>query len=240
MTRRKRTLERSSPLAPLAGVLLSLLVHGAIAASLWLRSGASDADPAPRLAGIRAEEPLRIRWVPSGPPRPAAPPVPAREESLLAPLSPGLDGAPPRPGLPDRPPLAVPAPPEPTIAGPAAPAPPDPLAALPPPEPEESSPPPRPAAAVSARTGPVLIDPVVRVYPRSCLVERHEGVVELLLQVDPRGQVTAARVVAKSPCRELDEAARRGALRLRYEPAREAGEAVAGEARLAVKFVLER
>jgi TonB family protein len=63
--------------------------------------------------------------------------------------------------------------------------------------------------------------------------------VDLLLRVDAAGRVTAATVVGRSPCRELDEAARKAALRLRYEPAREGGMAVAGEARLTVRFVLE-
>jgi len=100
-----------------------------------------------------------------------------------------------------------------------------------------AAPAPPPSAAV--RTGPERLDPVRPVYPRCCLRRGHEGTVELVLTIDAEGRVTAARVVSSAPCPALDASAREAALGLRYAPAREGDRAVAGEARLRVRFELE-
>jgi len=223
----------------LIAIAVSLLAHGALVTALWLWGGTGEPGPTPRLGGIR-EEPTRIRWVPSALPRPVETRAPAGEETAVAPRVAELEGALLRPALPERPPLPIAAPAgensPPTVAPPPREPPPD-LVRSPP---DEPLPPPRPAATVSARSGPVLIGRIQPVYPRSCLAARHEGVVELLLRVDSEGKVTGAELVRTSGCRELDAAARKAALRLRYEPGRdEEGRAVAGEARLRVRFVIE-
>jgi TonB family protein len=107
--------------------------------------------------------------------------------------------------------------------------------------PPSLQPPPRPATTLAALVGTaaIRVSQVTPDYPRSCLNRAHEGVVELLLDVDAEGRVTGARVISRSSCRELDAVARRAAFELRYQPATRNGVAVAGKARWRVRFQLE-
>lgn len=240
MSENRRRPGRLLPLAASLGTTLSLLLHAALLAALWFWSAAGGEESAPRLAGVREETPIRIRWVPPErvPPPAAAIPSPARDDALppLAPFGAGPAIAPPPPV--DRSPLSPSPPPElpPLLVHPeTAPAERSAESA----RPKPLLPPTAAAASVLAKSAPVLLDRIEPVYPRSCLLARHEGVVELLLAIDSEGRVTGARVVGRSRCRELDESARKAALELRYEPAREGDRATAGEARLRVRFVIE-
>jgi len=62
--------------------------------------------------------------------------------------------------------------------------------------------------------------------------------VVLLLRIDPEGRVVDTRVVSE-PGSGLGAAARAGALRFRFSPGLENGEAVGTEIRFTYTFILE-
>jgi protein TonB len=73
----------------------------------------------------------------------------------------------------------------------------------------------------------------------SCRRAGHKGTVLVRCEVGADGRVRAARVVRASACRELDAAAREALLAARFEPARQAGKAVASAVEVPVVFQLE-
>ena len=245
---RGRPGRRSSVLS----VVTSCLLHGTLLVGLWF-SGAFEVvatEARPRETASE-ESAIRIRFVPRWTPPPVETVPEDPTERSLPELSPPSDPAPrpprtlgaapgPAPTAESRPDLiatiiANPARAE-AAGGPS-------QRGLAPPviaTPTPLLPPSRPAAdSVVSRSAPTRLDRVEPVYPRRCIERRHEGFVDLVVTIDVEGRVTAARVTGRSGCSDLDAAAREAALRLRYEPARENGRPVEGEAPLRVRFVLE-
>jgi protein TonB len=93
-----------------------------------------------------------------------------------------------------------------------------------------------PPRRVSAQ--PKLLRLVEPVYPPAARKAGVEGPVLLLLRIDARGRVVAARVVSE-PGAGTGEAARAALLRSEFSPALLEGDAVETEIRFTYNFVLE-
>jgi protein TonB len=75
-------------------------------------------------------------------------------------------------------------------------------------------------------------------YPQASRMRGEQGMVGLVLRVAPSGQVTEVEIGRSSGFPQLDEAARRAALRWRFRPALRDGAPVEGTIRTAVHFRL--
>jgi TonB family protein len=95
------------------------------------------------------------------------------------------------------------------------------------------------ASAVPVYQPPQLLAHDRPDFPLLARRRRTSGSVELRLQIDAQGRVTAAAAVATPPGVGFEEAARRVALGARYRPALRDGEPVASEATLQVRFVYD-
>lgn len=96
----------------------------------------------------------------------------------------------------------------------------------------------RAAVTLEGETAPQLASEVSPVYPRECRAKRHEGVVELTLEINAAGRVTGVRIAKPSRCRHMDRAAVDAAWDLRYTPSQLDGVAVPGSTTLLVRFRL--
>lgn len=106
----------------------------------------------------------------------------------------------------------------------------------------EPAPPAQPAAAPAPRgeDRPLrLLEGAPPAYPRASLRMQQEGSVLLELSVDASGRVVEVLVLESSGFERLDEAARRGVLDWRFEPALSDGVAVPETFRHRIQFVLE-
>jgi protein TonB len=75
-------------------------------------------------------------------------------------------------------------------------------------------------------------------YPQASRLRGEQGVVGLVLRVAPSGAVSAVEIGRSSGFPQLDEAAKRAALRWRFRPALRDGAPVEGTIRTAVHFRL--
>ncbi len=94
---------------------------------------------------------------------------------------------------------------------------------------------PPPAAQADAVTPPVLRTRADATYPPDALRDRLEGTVGLELEVDERGSVIEARVIAPAG-HGFDEAAVAAARAFVFEPARRNGTPIASKVQLAYEF----
>ncbi|HQP93590.1 MAG TPA: TonB family protein [Thermoanaerobaculia bacterium] len=114
-------------------------------------------------------------------------------------------------------------------------------AAAPPPAPAPVPvvrPAPAPRAEAPRVTAPVLLSVPRPEYPPLARRLRRSANVELLVEIDADGRVTAVRQEGPPVGLGFDERARQAALRARYQPATRDGEPVPGMARLTVSFHL--
>ena len=220
--------------APSLAVIISVSLHAGmlgLAVFVTLSVRAPSAPP----PVVRA--PILVRWVPRMPQVPAQVPVPVppRPEldehgapDLDTPRAPAVTGlyrgsartlsvaAPAvEPGLP-RPAIAPPATRAILVGEPT----------LPP-----------PSARLESRA-PLLVSELHPRYPRECRRRGHEGVVELLLEVDAQGHVVNAKITRRGPCPHLDAAAVETARGLQYRPARRNGRTEPARTSLRVRFTL--
>ncbi len=93
-----------------------------------------------------------------------------------------------------------------------------------------------PIARTSSRPKPLVLPKID--YPSDARKSGIEGQVALVLRIDARGAVIAARVLS-SPSPSLAEAASEGARRFRFAPALVEGEPVETEIRFTYTFLLE-
>ena len=108
--------------------------------------------------------------------------------------------------------------------------------------------PPAPAAsaAQASESAPsndsevIPLNEVLPVYPDSARRRGVEGFVKLAFTITPTGTVENVRVVESSPANVFDREARRAAVRWRFAPRNEGGQAVAREAVKTLQFRLEK
>jgi protein TonB len=166
--------------------------------------------------GNAPPQPLGLPSPPAGgaPAPPPPPPVPLGQPQARYP---GAESLPPMPGEPDAslPPGVEPATPPPVVAE----APPEP---------------------VDAYTPPRLVDLPAPAYPRVGQRMGMEATVVLRVRVSSRGRVLEAEPIGAEVGYGFEAEAMRAARRARFEPAVRNGEPVSADARLAVKFRLNR
>lgn len=76
-------------------------------------------------------------------------------------------------------------------------------------------------------------------YPDLARRRGYEGVVILLARISPEGEPMEVTVQKSSGHRVLDRAARRAVLKWKFRPAIRAGEPVAGEVEIPIRFRLD-
>ena len=104
-------------------------------------------------------------------------------------------------------------------------------------EPIREEPPPAPAGA--STTAPSAMDNPSPDYPDLARRRGYEGVVILLARISPEGEPMEVTVQKSSGHRVLDRAARRAVLKWKFRPAIRAGEPVAGEVEIPIRFRLD-
>ena len=105
-----------------------------------------------------------------------------------------------------------------------------------------------PAASATAATASaanqdaevIPLNEVLPVYPDSARRRGVEGFVKLAFTITPTGKVENVRVVESSPANVFEREARRAAVRWRFSPRNEGGQAVAREAVKTLQFRLEK
>jgi protein TonB len=203
----------------------------AVAVHVWALYGISVERPATPLPP--AERPIVVGLVATAPPPSPAPPAPAAE-----PLSPPPPAArvPETPRRVPKPKIAPSSAPTPAVAAPVEPTP-------------SGDGAPATTAAVAPAPGPPHAEPsaVPRYrntpepeYPAAARRAHQEGVVVLAVEVDATGRPTAVSVRKSSGFPLLDEAARDGVQRWRFDPARSAGVPIASRVEVPVRFSLAR
>lgn len=78
------------------------------------------------------------------------------------------------------------------------------------------------------------------VYPRSCLILRHQGLVMIDVRVGVKGEVLEAKVAERSCCPSLDEAALEAVRAARYVPGRRWGVPAQMTIRQPIRFELPK